>query len=282
MRASLLLAMGLLSFLLGCGRKGGTWERKDGTWYYKDVRVAETDGKGFESLDDHYARDSRQVYYGDSYRDGREYYLIRHDRVVVIANADPASFRLMPGPGGERGYARDARLAWFEGKVFPVKDLASLQILDYSFARDKVTGYYMRQPVAGSDGGTFESIDSHYARDRTTVFYCDIPYDRAESLPPIPQMTPLPGADPASFRLLEEGYAADARQVYWNEKVVGKDPASFTVLTHNYAKTPTAIVYRGEKVKGADLASFTTVEPLSDSADARDKSGEYWMGKKRK
>lgn len=282
MRFHPLLAMGLLSFLLGCGRKGGPWERKDGTWYYKDVSVAETNGDGFEPLDDHYARDTRQVYYGDSYRDGLEYYLVRHDRVAVIKDADPASFALMPGPGGERGYARDARHAYFEGKLFPVRDLASLQVLDYSFARDKTTGYYMRAPVPGSDGATFESVDSHYARDRTQVFFCDIPYDRQEALPQTPQMTALPGGDPASFRVLEEGYAADARQVYWDAKVVSKDPASFTVLTHNYAKTPTEIVYRGEKVRGADIASFTTAEPVSDSADARDRNGEYWMGKKRK
>lgn len=281
MRVSPLIAMGLLSFLFGCGRKGGPWEKKDGVWYYKEVNAGDVDAGSFEPVDDHYARDAKQVYYGDSYRDGREYFLVRHDRVTVIEGAESSSFVLMPGPMGERGYARDARRAYFEGKAFKVNDLASFKVLDYSFASDKTTGYYMRVPVAGSDGPTFQSVDSHYARDKTKVFYCDIPYDRVEARPPIPEMTALPGADPTTFQMLQEGYAADAKQVYWNEKVVSKDPASFTVLARNYAKTPTEIIYRGVVVKGADVASFTTLEPLSDSADAKDKKGEFWTGKRR-
>ncbi|MBC7897510.1 MAG: DKNYY domain-containing protein [Cytophagaceae bacterium] len=271
--------MGLLSFLLGCNGKS-PWQQKDGAWHYKDVQVAETDGKGFEALDDHYARDARYVYYGDSYRDGREYFLVRHDRVLVLEGADATSFRILPGPGGERGYARDTTRAYFEGKVFPVKDLASLEILDYSFARDKVTGYYMQVPVAGSDGSTFAAVDYEYARDRLKVFHCSLPTGEPNSRP-VPRTVMLPGADPASFHALEEGYAADRGQAYWDATVLSKEPTAFTVLRYSYARTPSEIFHRGVRVKGADLATFAPLDSLTDSADARDAKGMFKEGKRR-
>ena len=270
--------MGLLSFLLGCDTKG-PWQQKDGVWHYKDVQVAETDGKSFEPLDDHYARDARQVYYGASRRDSREYFLVRHDRVAVIEGADAASFRLLPGPGGEQGYARDARRAFFEGDVFPVKDLESLEILDYSFARDARTGYYMQNPVDGSDGSSFASVNHEYARDKTHVFYCNLPMGEP-NVRPVPRAVIVPGADPASFRELEEGYAADRGQAYWNATVLTKDPASFTVLRYSYARTPTEIFHRGERVKGADIATFVALDSLADSADAKDAKGMFREGKR--
>jgi hypothetical protein len=279
MRVPSLLAMGLLSFLLGCDREG-PWQEKGGAWHYKDIRVAATEGKGFEPLDDHYARDARQVYYGDSFRDGREYFLVRRDRVVVLEGADASSFRILPGPGGERGYARDTSRAYFEGTVFPVKDLASLEILDYSFARDRVTGYYQQVPVAGSDGATFTAVDHEYARDRAHVFHCSVPIG-APNTRPVPRTVMLPGADPTSFRALEEGYAADRGQVYWDATVLSKEPASFTVLRYSYARTPTEIFHRGERVQGADVATFAPLDSLTDSADARDAGGMFREGKRR-
>jgi len=44
-------------------------------------------------------------------------------------------------------------------------------------------------------------------------------------------LTPLPEAEPATFRVLEPGYSKDARQVFVNDqRIEGADPATFRVL----------------------------------------------------
>ena len=131
----LLLLAGLAGLLAGCGPRESPFRNVDGTWHYHKTPIANADAKTFEVLADHYAKDRARVYHADTYRDGREYYAVRHDRVIEIAGADPASFRYIA-----REYARDAANVYFEGVRMAVADTASFELLDYGFARDRTSG----------------------------------------------------------------------------------------------------------------------------------------------
>jgi hypothetical protein len=249
--ARILAAMGLLSCLLptlfGCQGEPA-FMQKDGVWHYRTATITGSDAASFKVLSDQYAKDRNRVYWGDSYREGREYFMIRHDRVTVVKDADPASFRVM-----EQDYARDATRMFYEGAQFAVKHVDSFQVLDYGFARDNQSGYYLRTPIAGSDGASFAVLDSRYARDKSRVFYCTL--------------------DSASQ---PRGPAVRAVALR------GVDPAAFTVLEMGYAKTATAVYFNGNAVAGAHAPSFETPGGLADSADARDKDGPFQQGRRLK
>jgi hypothetical protein len=222
--------------------------QKDGVWHYRTATITGSDTASFKVLSDHYAKDRNRVYWGDSYREGREYFMIRHDRVTVVKDADPASFRVM-----EQDYARDAQRVYYEGEQFAVRQVDSFQVLDYGFARDNQSGYYMRTAIAGSDGASFAVLDSHYARDKAKVFYCTL--------------------DTAS---LPRGPAVRAVTLR------GVDPAAFSVLEMGYAKTATTVYFHGTAVAGAHAPTFETPVGLADEADAKDKDGPFQRGRRLK
>lgn len=274
MRLPLLLA-GLLALLTGCDSKA-PYQRRDGAWYFEDVRLQDAslsftplnagfakgaqtawyrsraidgcDVASFEALDEHHAKDARQVWYGDTYRTGQDYFLTKRQRVDRIAGADAPSFRLLPA---QSGYARDRGRVYFEGEPFKVADLESFEPLDYAFARDRVQGYYQRLPVPGSEGPGFTALDTHHAKDGRHVFHVDMEPRRGNEMAPRLLSVRLAGADPATFRLLESGYALDARQVF----------------------------HRGQPIAGAEVASFEILRAETDGADARDAKRRYRDGR---
>ena len=265
--------MGLLSFLFGCGSSEGPFQQKDGAWYYHDSPIEGADAKSFQVLSKHYAKDKNRVYHGDTYRDGKEYYMIKHNRVKVLEGADPGTFRYL-----NYDYARDKATVFYEGVAFPVKDVETFELIDRAFARDRLTGYYQQQPIPGSDGSSFMRIDDSYSRDAKQVFYSTL---EPRGTNPIRRSTALKGALPESFKVLDVGgYAADAAQVYYRGALVTKDVASFQPLERGYARTATRVYYDGKPVPGADAATFAALEQLTDTADAKDRSGTYKEGRR--
>ena len=180
-----LLAVALLA---GCEKTPPPFHRVDGVWHYQKTAIKEADGDTFTALSDHYAKDRARVYYADTYRDGREYYAIAHDRITVIENADASTFRYL-----DRDYARDATHVYFEGVRHPVKDAATFALQDYGFARDREIGYCHMMPIPGSDGGSFAGIDAHYARDASRIYYCGVEIDDGVRRPYVKAIA-LPGA----------------------------------------------------------------------------------------
>jgi len=241
-----ILLTGLLSLLFGCDSKTSPFTKSDGLWHYNKTPITIADAATFAPLDNHYAKDRSRVFHADTYRKGQEYFTIKHDRIVEIAGADPASFKAMA-----QGYARDARRVYFEGVPFAVKDVASFEILDYGFARDRLSGYYQQEEVRGSAGVTFTVLDSHYAKDASKVFHADLDTGGGAH-PPRARSVVLEGTAPDSFKLLDGGYAIGARHVY----------------------------YRGVAIAGADVTSFRMLEPPTAGADAQDARATYQRGKR--
>jgi hypothetical protein len=276
---SLVGILGILSLLFGCGSKDKAptheFSVTDGVVRYRDATIEGADPESFQPLDDHYAKDARQVYYASTYRVSQDYFTTKRARVRVVEGADGASFfRLL-----RDGYARDAQRVYFEGAPIEVEDVDTFELLDYGFARDRGRGYYMEEPVPGSDGTTFVVLDSHYAKDAQHLFHCDLE-PGVDGSPPRRVMVQLPAAEPASFLPLDSGYAKDADHAYYRGRVIALDPDSFSVLYFDYAKSSSRVFYRGEVVEGADAATFAVVEQPSGDFDAQDASATYSLGKR--
>ena len=264
--------MGLLSFLFGCGEKEVPFQQKGGAWYYRDLPIEGADAKSFQVLNDNYAKDKNQVYYGDTYRKGQEYYMVKHSRLRVL-HADAATFRYL-----NYDYSQDKSSVFYEGVAFPVKDLATFELIDRSYARDRVTGYYHQRPIPGSDGSTFAMLSHGYSKDARNVFYSTL---EPRGNDPIRRSLPVKGAKPDSFKVLDSSYAADASQVYYKGNTLTKDVAAFTVLELGYAKTGTVVYFEGKPVAGADVASFEMkLDRLQEGVDAKDRNTTYRHGEK--
>jgi hypothetical protein len=267
-----ILAMGLLSFLFGCGEEEAPFRKKDGAWHYLESPIEGADAKSFEALSKHYAKDTNRVYHADTYRKGQEYYTIKHTRIRVIEGADPATFRYLKDE-----YARDRSSMYYEGTAFPVKEIETFELLEFGFARDRVSGYYRQRPIPGSDGSTFAVVDSSYSKDASKVFYSAL---EPRGQGPNPWTAPVRGARPDSFRILDFSHATDAAQVYYRGEPLTKEVGSFVVLKYGYSKTATRVYYDGKPVQGADAASFATLEESTDAADARDRNETFKHGRK--
>jgi hypothetical protein len=168
---------------------------------------------------------------------------------------------------------------FFEGIIFPVKDINSFRILDYSFAKDRISGYYMRVEIAGTDGNTFTVLDDHYSKDKTHVYYSNIKIGE-NNTPPLAKSTALEGAIADSFNIIDAGYASDTRHIYYNGDVLTDVVQNFKVLPYDYAKNETQVFYMGKPVEHADAPTFVILDHVSDSADAKDKYFFYQQGRK--
>ena len=211
--------------LAGCEKAPPPFARVDGAWQYRGTAIPDADAASFTALGDHYAKDRARVWYADTYRDGREYYTVAHPRVIVVDGADPASFRVLA-----RDIAKDARQVYDEGKPRRVLDVASFELLDDGFARDRLAGYCHLDAIAGSDGATFVRLDAHHAKDRARAYYCELETDGG-TRPAYPHAVPLAAGRVTSFKPLEHGYAVDGEAVYYRGQVLADaDPATFAVL----------------------------------------------------
>lgn len=124
--------------------------------YYRGTPVPGSHGPSFQVLGEHEARDRQAVYWADTYRQGQEYWTVRHVRVETIEGAEPASYQVRAYDHG-----RDARHAYREGRrLEAVLDGASFEVLTRSFARDARRGYFDGRPIADSDGASFRLVDA--------------------------------------------------------------------------------------------------------------------------
>lgn len=302
MRGRALVILALMSMLLGCEARE-PYARRDGAWrfektaldvpagerltplnkrfaksqtraWYRATLIPDADAASFQALDDHYARDAARAWYAEAYRDGRDYFTTERVRIRPLEGVDPAALRPL-----SLGYAVDGRQGFYEGLAFPVASPESFEVLDHGFARDRTQGYFQRVAVPGSQGARFEALDAHHARDGAQVFYAELDYSR-EGGGAAPVVTPLRGADPATFQVFDYGYARDAAHAYHKARALPGAAATFQALDFGYAKTAQAVFYNGEAVAGADPATFAILETVTDAATARDRHGLYKDGRR--
>ena len=251
--------------------------------YYKEKSIAGADVASFTALDEWYAKDKNRVYYCNESRDGRNYYMTKYQEIAVVEKADPASFTLI-----EASYAKDNTHGFYAGRAFAVKDIASLTGINHLFAKDNAQAYFNCKPLPGSDGKTFQLLNDSYAKDTGHIYFFKPLETVKESVFALPcnrdrfqllaypfskdettvfyENLPLPGADPASFSVLQNGYSKDKNAVYIHaKKITGAHPASFAVLKDDgrltqddyYSSDDLAIYWFDKKLTGAHKTGFT-------------------------
>jgi hypothetical protein len=220
-------------------------------------------------------------------------YHVRGDKVYYLAafpgkafeidGADPVSFKSF-----DTTYAKDKTNAYFDGHVIPGADAPSFDVLDRSsFAKDRGRVYQLDKPIS-EDPVHFKLLDGGLSKDSTAVYWTD---GRVLSNDPTHfaiissndhylftkdgrtvhvNGNPIPGADPATFRVLAGAYGQDAQRVYYfTDPVVTADTASFRPLDGPYARDNNRIYWMGKVIDGADPATFRVLNAAFEcSADA--------------
>ena len=191
------------------------------------------------------------------------------------------------------GYKEQNGKVYFNGKEITDKNFV---VLNDAFAKDSLYAYYKEKSIAGADIASFKALNEQYAKDKNKVYYCD-EYREGQNyyLTKRQTVTVVEKALPASFTMIEAGYAKDSLHgfyggvlftvkdittlkgidsrlakddalVYFNCKpVAGSNGKSFEVINNNYAKDSLHIYYYGEEKWGVyvlpcNKASFKVLE----------------------
>ncbi len=219
------------------------------TAYYKNKSFQYADVATFEAVDDHYAKDKNKAYYCDEYCEGQNYYMTKRQTITEINNAQLSSFVSLTN-----GYAKDNLHAYFEGIAFKVKDVATLEVIDWHFVKDAVQAYLNRQPIAGSDGKTFELIDDNFAKDTAHIYYYGYTGENQHNICILP-------CDKSSFEILDAFYSKDKNNVFFlGMTIKGADGATFQVLKEGYSKDKNAVYFESKKMTGVHPATFEVYE----------------------
>lgn len=222
-------------------------------------------------------------------------YHVRGDKVYYLSDfpgtafqipgADPASFHSY-----DSRFAGDRAAVYFQGRPVPGADPATFTLLPAlpGWAKDRSHVYHHDRAVS-SDPEHFVVIGGGLAKDGAAVFWSDgsvVSQDPAhfsviadddhylftkDASAVEVNGTVIVDADPASFRVLQGGYARDARSIfYFIDRVDDADPATFQTLTGSYARDARHVYWMGAPIPGADSASFRVLNAnLECSADAR-------------
>lgn len=167
--------------------------------------------------------------------------------------------------------------AWqFDGKELQDIDRGSFKPLNDLFARDKHRGYFRGLPVAGSEGASFEALSEEDAKDARHVWRAGTERRGQEYyLIRHVVVTEIAGADPASYRLLGQGYARDRERVYYEGRPFKvRDVESFEPLTRSFARDKVNGYYELQAIAGSHGPSFQMVDER-DSHHARDQKRVY-------
>lgn len=173
----------------------------------------------------------------------------------LIPGADAATFALVPGRGANRTapYARDAKRVYLEGTPVPDADPASFQpdSRRAGLARDRRQVYLGASAIRGADPASYEPLggEAPIGRDRRGWYFGT---ESVEIRDPATFEVVAPDAGPG------EVWARDARAIYIGSKTTTAAAGSTGIETlgANYAKDASRVYYRGEPIDGADAASF--------------------------
>lgn len=217
MKISALIILCVSLLLTGCEvgyKNDGTivtfhsWNEGSG----HNVKNVDADPKSFEAIDDCYGRDKNHAFF----------------RGNIITNSDGRTFRTL-----KKGFAADKRYVYIgEGEIIPGADPNTFKVHSYALVEDKNDFYWEGKPLKVVDKATFKVLgdndnwDTKWAKDSKMGYY-------------LPSATSVKLADPESFHPIKAGiagsgsYSADAKQVYFEDKVVfGADPGSFTEVDY--------------------------------------------------
>ena len=255
-----------------------------------------------------YGKDAKRVYYG----------------AKVIPGAVPATFKDLGWPLASdvvHVYYEDRVIEGADPATFGAIEGCMSRYRDRShvYARDKI--------IEGADPATYEPVgDGRLGRDKNDYYLrnnddydngefalhvCDmvsfkllIPAEPPQRNSPWEDLWSviwardnqcfyvgdkvIPIADPATFQNLGQGYAKDAKNVYYLQHVLADaDPQTFQLVSPNhdedwaktfagYGKDAKLVYFREKVLQGADAATFTVV----DEREFKDKNHHYNQGRR--
>jgi len=238
----------VITGILPMARCGSGYREKDGRVTFNGEEITDP---GFVVLNDVFAKSDSTAYY----------------KRYSIPGADVATFT-----GLDKHYAKDKAAVYYcdeerEGQnyyltkhsvIIKVKGArpSTFSILGEGyegFAKDDKRAYLKGVGFEVKDVTTLSIIDAQFLKDRYHVYF---------------EQARVKGADPGSFRVLNNWYARDTSHVYYfghhNELYNGiheipGDAATFTILDYPYSKDASAVFYVYTRIKDADPASFSVV-----------------------
>ena len=245
--------------------------------YYEGKRLPGADPATIKDLGWPLALDASHVYYNGS----------------VIEGADPNTFKII---NGSVSRYRDKSHVYAREKVIEGADPATYELVgDGRLGRDK-KDYYLRNND-DYDNGEF----ALHVRDMAS-FKLLIPAVPSPNHNPWEDMwsviwardnqcfyvgdKAITIADPATFEHLGQGYAKDAKQVYYLQHVLADaDPQTFQLVSPNhderwaksfagYAKDANRVYHHEKVLQDADADTFT----VEDEREFKDKNHRYNQG----
>jgi hypothetical protein len=149
-------------------------------------------------------------------------------------------------------------------------------ILNKAFAKDATTAYYKSRSFEYADVPTFEALDEHYAKDINKAYYCS-EYREGQNyyLTKRQVILELKNADPTSFTSLENGYARDKANA-WFEGVNFnvKDTTSLLSINRQFARDKFQAYLNLTPVSGSHGPTFEVI----DGNFAKDENNVYYYG----
>lgn len=219
-------------------------------------------------------------------------------RASEVQGADIPTFESPLPKGTEADYARDKQFVYWRGNKMPGVDPKTFEILDGSYVRDS-RNVYRNAVLICNDAPHFEVVSGNFVKNSHTV------YGLYPAIAPVSQDpahfrelaaqdgysfcgdlatvyvngNPIPGADPATFRVLHGGYTRDAQQTFYFDKPMpeGTQMETLQILTGGYAKDSRRAYHMGKVVEGADPATFVVTDEKFQKAN--DASHRYEQGK---
>lgn len=233
---------------------------------------------------------------GYQIRGNQVYYVYKKDHVVhgvlgwesmeefLIEGADGNTFQILQ----QKGYAKDAKHLFYSGTRIPNGDSGTFQSLNDPsglYAKDRRQVYAGGVVIADADPATFEAteysgIDSGIARDKRDYYLGGTPL-RIQHMTSFKLVgkacaeciwaydhknyyvgsnhgeIAFPIADVPTFKVINQFYAKDAKQVYYLKEILDKaDSATFQVFKDGYAKDATRVYHLNFVMPDANVDTF--------------------------
>lgn len=175
-------------------------------------------------------------------------------------------------------WAKDKHRVYCYDSPLRGADRDSFTVLNALFARDKNKAYYLSGFIKEANPATFRALDAGWFESEWPGIECIQGYAADDShvfhhILTIGKPRLIQGADVATFRVRQHGFAMDKAKVYSEGWPLPKAiPGTFRLLGHHYSTDGTRVYYGNTILPGADAATFQ-VGP--DEFHGFDKNNKY-------
>lgn len=212
-------------------------------------------------------------------------------------------------------FAKDSAAAYYKSRAFQYADIASFEVVDAHYAKDKNKAYYCDEYREGQNyyltkkqtikevdlaiPNSFVTAGNGYAKDNKHAYFLGKAFKvkdintfktlnasfTKDDYQAYLSCKPIEGSDGKTFELLNEFFAKDTSHIYYCE-LIGSDQQmvsvlpcnrnSFVLLDYPYSKDESSVFHGGKKLIGADAKTF---EVLGNDY-AKDHQSVYFKSKK--